>query len=317
MSDIVLEIKNVNHSFGKGVWHNPILYDINLKVKEGQFVSIVGPSGCGKSVLFRAIVGTHPPECGQVVIYSGKDNDVAQVKTRPDRNVGIVYQRYSLFPFLTAWENVAFGLMLDQTSIPWRTFHPFLWRKRRKKHLEEAAIFLEKVKLKDDMQKYPCQLSGGMCQRVAIAQALIMKPRILLLDEPFGALDETTRTELQDMVLALYAENTRARMKGEKPPYTVLLITHELNEAIRVGDRVVGLSMYWNWRDSFSKFPGTTIVYDKKSPVFMPREPMDHASIQDQKDEITGAIFDPAYSKNREEFKRFWNDIHEGKDENL
>ncbi|MCG2712964.1 MAG: ATP-binding cassette domain-containing protein [Candidatus Omnitrophica bacterium] len=317
MNSIVLEIKNVNHSFGKRSAKHRVLYDINLKITEGQFVSLVGPSGCGKSVLLRAIVGTHPPEEGQIIVYSGKENETADIKTKADRNIGIVYQRYSLFPFLTALENVAFGLMLDQTSILRRMFHPLTWRKLRKKHLEQGAALLEKLKLKNAMSRYPCQLSGGMCQRVAIAQALIMKPRILLLDEPFGALDEATRTQMQDMLLTLYKENTKAKERREKPPYTILIVTHELNEAIRVGDRVVGLSMYWDWKKNLSESPGASIVYDQKAPVFMPKEAMDYASIQGQKDEITRAVFDPEYLKARDEFRKFWDEIQDEEVTNL
>ncbi|MBU0468339.1 MAG: ATP-binding cassette domain-containing protein, partial [Candidatus Omnitrophica bacterium] len=226
-------------------------------------------------------------------------------KIKPDRNIGIVYQRYSLFPFLTALRNVAFGLMLDGTSIPFRTFKPFEWRKLKIKHLEQAEFLLEKLKLKDAMDRYPSQLSGGMCQRVAIAQALIMKPRILLLDEPFGALDEATRKELQDMLLTLYSENQKAKLSGEKPPYTIIIVTHELTEAIRVGDRVAGLSMNWNWQKEYKQFPGTTIVYDKRAPVFMPQEPVDYESIQEQKEEIAHAVFDPLFMQDKDEFKQF------------
>ncbi|OGX11625.1 MAG: hypothetical protein A2351_02150 [Omnitrophica bacterium RIFOXYB12_FULL_50_7] len=312
MNETVLEIRSVSHFFRKGLTKNCVLHDVNLKVKEGQFVGLVGPSGCGKSVLFRGIVGTHPPKEGEILIFSGQENEVAQKKTKPDRNVGIVYQRYSLFPFLTAVENVAIGLMLDQTSIPSRLFRPLGWRKLRKRHLQEATAMLEKVKLKDHLYKYPAEMSGGMCQRVAIAQAIILKPRILLLDEPFGALDEATRTELQDMLLTLYAENVKAKQKNERPPYTVLMVTHELTEAIRVGDRVVGLSPFWNWKRDFQEFPGSTVVYDKPAPVFLPKQPVDFQAIEEQKDEITRATFDPNYTKNHEEFIHLWDKVSKG-----
>jgi len=305
LNEIVLEIKNVSHSFGKGLKKHCVLHDVNLRVKEGQIISFVGPSGCGKSVLLRAIVGTHPPEQGQIIVNSGDSNEIATAKMKPDRNIGIVYQRYSLFPFLTAVENVAFGLMLDQTSIPFRIFSPLKWRKLKKQHLEQSAELLKKLKLKDAINRYPSQLSGGMSQRVAIAQALIMKPRILLLDEPFGALDEATRGELQDMLLTLYDENQKVLQAGQRPPYTIIIVTHELNEAIRVGDRVVGLSMNWNWRKDFEHFPGATIVYDKRAPVFKPEEPIDFQVIQEQKDEITQAVFDPSLMQDRNDFRQF------------
>ena len=185
VEDIVLECRNVSHWFGD----KKVLYDVNVKVARGEIVGLVGPSGCGKSTLLRAILGTHPPCEGQVLV-NGKPI------AGPGRDRGIVYQRYSLFPFLTAEANVAFGLMLDQTTLPSRIFLFWKWWRLRKKHLAQAAELLESLKLGDSLRHHPSEMSGGMLQRVAIAQALIMKPEILLLDEPFGALDEATREEL-------------------------------------------------------------------------------------------------------------------------
>ena len=131
-----------------------------------------------------------------------------------------------------------------------------------------------------------------MRQRVAIAQALIMKPKIILLDEPFGALDEATREELQAMLLELYNENQQAKDRDESPPYTLLIVTHELNEAIYVGDRLVGFSQNWDWQgEGHTKFPGATVVYDKASPVFGPNETKDVHLFANQRDDIRRVVF--------------------------
>ena len=171
----LLECENVGHGFGS----KPVLYNINLRVAQGEFVALVGPSGCGKSTLLRAILGTHPPREGTVRMDG-------QPYRTPNRDRGIVYQRYSLFPFLTAQQNVAFGLMLDQTDFYFRWLNFWKWRNLRRQHLSEATAILEKVGLGSSGRQYPEELSGGMLQRVAVAQALIMRPKLLLLDEPFG-----------------------------------------------------------------------------------------------------------------------------------
>lgn len=304
MSDpISLKCENVHHWFGE----KRVLGPLDLRVRNGQFLSLVGPSGCGKSTLLRAIVGTHPPRKGEIRIASGNDYSDFEIVTRPGRDRGIVYQHYSLYPFLTARENVALGLKFDQTSIPHRLFKHLAWRKLRQQHLEEAADFLARLKLGDAIHQYPHQMSGGMRQRVAIAQAMIMKPKVILLDEPFGALDEATREELQRMLLSLYAENEAARRAGKRAPYTLIIVTHELNEAIYVGDRVVGLSQYWDWQDDgHERFPGATVIYDKKAPVFTIADPRDFETFVRQKQEIRRYVFDPAVKQKRDDHHEYW-----------
>ncbi len=222
----------------------------------------------------------------------------------PTRDVGIVYQHYSLYDFLTARQNVAFGLLLDETSLPFRLFCPFATRKLRRGHLDQAQEFLEKVNLEEAADRYPHEMSGGMRQRVAIAQALIMRPKILLLDEPFGALDEATREELQLMLLGFYQENMRAKQKGERPDFTILIVTHELNEAIYVSDRVLGLSQYHDDGDD-----GATIVYDQPAPVFHPSDPRDFAKFLKQKDDLRRAVFDPEHRQHWSEYVTFWDQL--------
>lgn len=371
--EIVLECRGINHWFGD----NHVLHDVNLKIIRGEIVSLVGPSGCGKSTLLRAIVGTHPPRTGAVIVTPAGQAE-GRVVQRPGRDRGIVYQQYSLFPFFTAQQNVALGLMLDQTTLLTRTlcsrlfwflvlfvgvfaasnpllvrfFEPLMqgfsgwflhvavsvlaagvvgalvlawvfqallgWRKLRKKHLEEAADLLRKVKLGNAIKQYPHQMSGGMRQRVAIAQALIMKPEILLLDEPFGALDEATREELQRMLLTLYLENCRAKQQGESPPYTILLVTHELSEALYVADRVVALSQYWNWKEKdHASCPGATIVYDQAAPVYRPDEERDLEAFARHREKIRCAAFEPAILQDRDEFHRFWDQVQRGAGEGV
>lgn len=301
MSEIIVHCDKVHHWFGSV----KVLFDVNVRVARGNIVAVVGPSGCGKSTLLRAIVGTHPPRQGRIQMHS-HGTPPYEVR-RPGRDRGIVYQRYSLFPFLTARENVAIGLMLDETSISSRLFRFMQWRRIRRRHLDAAAAFLERVGLEHAVKLYPHEMSGGMCQRVAVAQALIMKPQILLLDEPFGALDEAMREELQRMLLRLHAENLAAKKAGEPPPHTILIVTHELNEAIYVGDRVIGLSQYWNWTDKgHETCPGATVIYDEAAPVSDPDGPRDFEEFNKQRDRIRKAVFEPEYLQDREEFRRYW-----------
>ena len=216
---IALESRKVHQAFGP----KRVLADVNLKVIRGQFLSLVGPSGCGKSTLLRAIVGTHLPREGEILLFPSGHTGEGVVVHGPGRDRGIVYQHYSLFPFLTAQENVAIGLSLDQTSVPFRLFRPFKWRQLRKKHLQQAADFLAKVRLADAIHLYPHEMSGGMRQRVALAQAMILKPEIILLDEPFGALDEGTREEL--------CENPHVIKRVQRD---AVELTRELNDYERV-----------------------------------------------------------------------------------
>ena len=194
-----------------------VLDDIDLAVAAGEIVTVVGPSGCGKSTLLRLILGQEFPTRGTVLI-EGKPIGFA------DPTRGIVYQRYSLFRHRTVLGNVLEGPRLSL---------PFIERRRKKKELiDEAKHFLEKVHLASDFDKYPHELSGGMRQRVAIAQSLIMKPNVLLMDEPFGALDPSTRQSMQLFLLELW----------EELGMTIFFVTHDLEEAIFLGTRIVVLS---------------------------------------------------------------------------
>ena len=169
-SDAALHIEDVYKSYGPKL----VLENVDLTTSPGTFCSVVGPSGCGKSTLFRLVLGEEMPTRGLVHIEGER-------VTGPGTDRGIVYQRYSLYPHLTVLENVALGRNL-RTPLPER------W-KRRKEIRDEAMKYLERVHLAAHANKHPHELSGGMQQRVAIAQALITQPRLLMMDEPFGALD--------------------------------------------------------------------------------------------------------------------------------
>ena len=288
MNENILQVECVNHWFNHSktdrtkykISANHILYDINLQIKPGEIVSLVGPSGCGKSTLLRTITGTHPPKRGRIILNI-EDRSIQIL--HPRRDIGVVYQQYSLLYFLTAQKIVALGLKLDKTTIPQRMKF-WKWLPLRKKHLIESAELLSKVKLEHAINLYPDEMSGGMRQRVALAQALIMKPKILLLDEPFGALDEATRSELRTNLRKDIKSNTQKEC-------SVIIVTHELDEAIYVGDRVVGLSQHWDWKSKgFKSCPGATIVYNKSSPVFGPNNVQDFETFMNQKKDIQNAL---------------------------
>ena len=210
----VVTFKKVSKSFGNGVETKLALEGIDFTIADlpytGELVTIVGPSGCGKSTLLRIIAGLKPhfpPTTGQVLVL-GKP--VSQ--PGPDR--GLVDQKYSLLPHLTVIENIAFGLKLRGVS--------------RSERLDRAQEWLKKVGLEGSEKKYPSELSGGMQQRVAIASTLLLRPRILLMDEPFGALDPHIRLRMQELLIQLWNEQES----------TVFLVTHSVEEAVYLGDRV-------------------------------------------------------------------------------
>lgn len=211
----ILHVEDVYKSYDG----NMILDDIDLKVEEGEFVTVVGASGCGKSTLLRLILGQEQKTCGILDI-----NGVSVSKPNKDR--GIVFQRYSLFPNMSILDNVLLGKKL--TSI-------IGWLKNKKAYRAEAIEFLETVGLGEHLHKFPHQLSGGMQQRVAVVQAMIMKPKILLMDEPFGALDPGTREDIQLFLID----------QQQKHNMTIFFVTHDLEEAVFLGSRIIVLSRYY------------------------------------------------------------------------
>lgn len=248
MSDIfVVKLEDIYQRYHRDGKLTTILNDIDLKVRRKELVTVVGPSGCGKSTLLRLIVGWERAKAGTVWIDGIAGGP-------PNRDRGIVFQRYSLFPHLTVLENVIFGLELEQVRFLWK----YLWypgyQRHRKIWVNEAMAFLERMQLSEHANKYPHELSGGMQQRVAIAQALIMKPKIILMDEPFGALDPGTREDMQVFLLELW----------EQYDMTIFFVTHDLEEALFLGTRIVVLSPYYS--DDNGHADGAKIVMDRKLP---------------------------------------------------
>ena len=188
------------------------LHGVDLSIADGEFVCVIGPSGCGKSTLLRLLAGLDMPDSGEISIGG-------EPVEGPGADRMIVFQDYALFPWLTAEKNISFALSRAK-------------RVPRAEAKRTAAEYLQKVGMAQAADYYPCQLSGGMKQRVAIARALAMDTDILLLDEPFGALDAKIRASLQELLLALWANDG-----GKKK--TVVFVTHDINEALILADRIV------------------------------------------------------------------------------
>jgi NitT/TauT family transport system ATP-binding protein len=220
----LIRIQDVLVEYGQpGKPPKRILNGISLDIQAGEFISIVGQTGCGKSTLLRLVLAEEMPTRGQVLVEGSP-------RRQPDRRCGYVPQKYSLFPDRTVLENITFGLEVTEIGII-GGFSPAR-RVRRKEFQSEAIGYLCRMGLREsDASKYPHQLSGGMQQRVAIAQALIMRPKILLMDEAFSALDPATRSDMQRLVRTLWA----------KTGTTILFVTHNIPEAIYLGSRVVVL----------------------------------------------------------------------------
>jgi NitT/TauT family transport system ATP-binding protein len=209
-----IQIENVEVAYGQ----RRILNGISLEIESGEFVSIVGQTGCGKSTLLRLILAEEAPSSGRVLV-NGRQ------RLQPDRTCGYVPQKYSLFPDKTVLDNVTFGLEVG-AGLRER------WQRRRE-FREQALRYLRHTGLNEaDAGKYPHQLSGGMQQRVAIAQALILHPPILLMDEAFSALDPGTRTGMQRLIKQLWHESGA----------TIVFVTHNTREAVCLGTRIVALA---------------------------------------------------------------------------
>lgn len=223
----VLELAEVGHSYTSGREEFLAVENVSFSVKEGEFVSVVGPSGSGKSTLLRSIAGLEPPSLGTIRLEG------RQV-LRPPRGMALVFQDYSrsLFPWMTVARNVGFPLQGCT----------------RHDRAEKVTRALESVGLATHGSKYPWQLSGGMQQRVAIARALAFEPRVLLMDEPFAAVDAQTRSDLEDLMLRVHSEFK----------ISILFVTHDIDESVYLADRVLVLS----------KSPGTLVA---DIPVSLPR----------------------------------------------
>lgn len=214
-----LEVKDLSVAYGEGANQTLALSHVSFSLEAGEFVTVIGSSGCGKSTLLSVLEGLHEPTEGAALI-----DGVPITGPGPERSV--VFQHYSLFPWLTARENVAFGI---------KQSHRGLTRAQCRQRADEV---LRQVGLRGFEKKYPNQLSGGMQQRVAIARALAADSEILLMDEPFGAIDAKNRTLLQDFLLDIWEGEATDERK------TVVFVTHDIDEAILLADRVILMSSH-------------------------------------------------------------------------
>ncbi|MEM7022950.1 MAG: ATP-binding cassette domain-containing protein [Pseudomonadota bacterium] len=218
----------------------PVLEKINLDIGAGEFCTMVGPSGCGKTTMLRMLLGETAPSRGTLTV------DGAPLAQEPGPDRGIVFQRYSVFPHLSVLDNVVLGLELRSAPLLGRLFGM-----ARREALDEALGWLECVGLAGARDAWPAALSGGMQQRLALAQALILKPKILLLDEPFGALDPGIRADMHDLLHRLWLDEGM----------TVFMVTHDLGEAFALGTRVLVFDKVRHDPTEPDAY-GATIVYD-------------------------------------------------------
>lgn len=208
LTDDIVSLTNVSFGYDK---RNLVIENLNLKIGRGEFLTILGPSGCGKSTVLNLIAGFIKPTVGIV------SHDGVEVK-KPSVSRGVIFQGNALFDWMTIQQNIAFGLRFQSLS-------------RKEKEYRVRSI-VELVGLTSSINKYPYQLSGGMKQRVAVARSMVIQPEILLMDEPFAAVDVQTREGLQEELLKL-----REQIQG-----TILLVTHSIDEAIFLSDRIIILS---------------------------------------------------------------------------
>lgn len=213
----IIRIKHLWKEYGDNI----VLERLNLDVNEGDFISIVGASGCGKTTFLNMMLGTEKPSRGEILL------DGEPLAAEPGVERGIVFQKYSVFPHLTVLENVMLGGEFDSAGAGAKLLGR-AFGQTRKQIEEKAKAMLEQVGLTPALNKYPHELSGGMRQRLSIAQALIKKPRILLLDEPFGALDPGIRKDMHVLIKSLWKEQN----------LTVFMITHDLSEGFHLGNRL-------------------------------------------------------------------------------
>jgi NitT/TauT family transport system ATP-binding protein len=209
----VIEARHLWKEYGDNV----VLENIDVSVKEGEFITVVGTSGCGKTTFLKLLLGIEQATRG-VLLLDGKP-----LPDEPNPDRGIVFQRYSVFPHLNVLQNVMLGAELESSPF---TGHSF--GQQRATIKADAIAMLKSVGLDSALDKYPDELSGGMQQRLALAQALIKKPRILLLDEPFGALDPGIRADMHQLILEIWKETG----------ITIFMITHDLKEGFYLGTRL-------------------------------------------------------------------------------
>lgn len=262
MSSVVVE--DVWKIYGR----QTVLERISFKVEKKSFISLVGPSGCGKSTFLRMLLGDEAPSKGRILV----DGEPLVDEPSPDR--GVVFQKYSVFPHLTCLQNVMLGIELGQSPYLGK-----LYGASRRMAKDLSREMLKNVGLGAAENKYPSELSGGMQQRLAIAQALVKKPKLLLLDEPFGALDPGIRAGVHETLLKLWHETGM----------TVFMVTHDLSEAFKLGTRVIAFDRRHTRPEEMEAF-GATITFDL--PVDHPeaRSELADAAAQDVFEELKAAV---------------------------
>ena len=259
MASAYLSIEQVGKSFTRGGSTTQVLADIDLKVGRGEYISIIGHSGCGKSTLLNIVAGLTPVSTGAVLLDNSEVNAPG-----PDR--AVVFQNHSLLPWLTVYDNVR--LAVDKV---------FRGRKSAAERHDWTMHNLDLVQMAHARTRRPSEISGGMKQRVGIARALAMEPKVLLLDEPFGALDALTRAHLQDSVMQIHASLGN----------TVMMITHDVDEAVLLSDRIVMMT----------NGPAARIGEILDVPLARPRERLD-------------LVADPAYLRCRAAVLKFLYERH-------
>lgn len=221
-----------------------VLEQINLEIVERSFVALVGPSGCGKTTFLRMLLGEERPTRGSILV------DGLPLKAEPDADRGVVFQRYSVFPHLTVLGNVIIGREFEKAGAFGR-----LYGRARKQAEEEARELLSAVGLAGQETKYPSALSGGMQQRLALAQALMRRPKVLLLDEPFGALDPGIRSDIHVLMRRIWNESS----------LTVVMVTHDLSEAFELGTRIIAFERPRNRPEELERY-GARLSADIPTP---------------------------------------------------
>lgn len=232
----MLQVNKVWKTYGDNV----VLEGLDVTVQQGEFVTLVGTSGCGKSTFLNMLLGTVEPSRGEILL------DGKPIPNEPGADRGIVFQQYSVFPHMTVLENV-----VTSKGFQRKGFTGLLFGKARREAVKEALEILGQVGLSYAVDKYPHELSGGMKQRLAIAQALLGKPRILLLDEPFGALDPGIRADMHALVLKLWKEHK----------LTIFMVTHDLKEGFYLGTRLWVFDKLRHDEQAPQRF-GAGITYD-------------------------------------------------------
>jgi NitT/TauT family transport system ATP-binding protein len=258
----MIEAKNLWKRYGDNV----VLEQINMKVAEREFITMVGTSGCGKSTFLKMLLGTESPSSGTLLL------DGKPISSEPGPDRGIVFQQYSVFPHMSVLENVVAAKAFQRPGIT-----GYLFGGAKKAARQEAAEILEQVGLSHALNRYPHELSGGMKQRLAIAQALLAKPRILLLDEPFGALDPGIRADMHELILNLWRQYK----------LTVFMVTHDLKEGFYLGTRL------WVF-DKLRHDPQAPNAYGASITYDLPVGQLDQRLYQEIDDSLRPVLTGPA-----------------------